>query len=235
MKPEIRHVGNSHSPVVVIDGLSGAVDRIGAIADALGPFPQITNNFYPGVRRHIFPSDVDAYDYATRVCRAAAPFVGGAFDVDNFDLTEASFSIVTLKPNELQPAQRIPHFDSTDQNLIAMLHFLRVPAGSGTAFYRHRATGIERITDENSAEYLNTIEIDVARLTPDSGYINDSNEFWEQIDMVEAVPDRLIMYPGSLLHSGVIPPGTTFSADPRQGRLTSNYFLVGHRGAKRDG
>jgi hypothetical protein len=53
--------------------------------------------------------------------------------------------------------------------------------------------------------------------------------------MVEAVPDRLIMYHGSLLHSGVIPAGMSFSADPREGRLTGNFFLIGRRKAKSNG
>jgi hypothetical protein len=225
VKPELRRVGNSQSPIVVIDDFSGSAEDIARIADALAPYPPIRQNSYPGVRRTITPADKDASDYAMQTCRAAAPFVGGAFDVDSFDLWEASFSIVTVRPGQLQPAQRAPHFDSHDQNLIAMLHFLRVPPGSGTAFYRHRATGIERITGENFNHHVDIAQGDAARLKPDSGYINDSNEYYEQIGLVEAVPDRLIMYHGSLLHSGVIPPGMSFSADPREGRLTGNFFL----------
>ena len=67
----------------------------------------------------------------------------------------------------------------------------------------------------------------LAKLVDDSGYMHGSDEFYEQIGMVEAVPDRMILYHGSLLHSGVIPPGMTFSADPREGRLTANFFLRG--------
>ena len=61
-----------------------------------------------------------------------------------------------------------------------------------------------------------------------SGYIAGSDEFFEQIGAVEAVPDRLIIYQGSLLHSGIIPDDMTFSADPREGRLTANIFVRGH-------
>ena len=53
------------------------------------------------------------------------------------------------------------------------------------------------------------------------------DDFFEQIAHVEAVPDRLIIYHGSLLHSGVIPEGMKFSPDPRQGRLTANFFIIG--------
>ncbi|MES2120782.1 MAG: DUF6445 family protein [Pseudomonadota bacterium] len=235
MKPELRRVGNSQSPVVVIDEFSGSAEDIARIADALAPYPPITKNYYPGVRRPIAPTDGPAYDYAIRSCEKAAPFVGGAFDVDAFDLTEASFSIVTVQPDDLQPAQRAPHFDSSDQNVFAMLHFLRVPPGSGTAFYRHRSTGVERVTEENFNRFVYAARADAARLAADSGYINSSDEYYEQIDMVEALPDRLIIYHGSLLHSGVIPPGMTFSVDPREGRLTGNYFIYGRQGAKPNG
>ena len=57
--------------------------------------------------------------------------------------------------------------------------------------------------------------------------MNGSNEYFEQIGMVEAVPDRMLIYHGSLLHSGVIPPGMPLTEDPREGRLTANLFLYG--------
>ena len=59
--------------------------------------------------------------------------------------------MVTAKPSELRAAQRAPHFDSTDQKYYALLHYLRVPPGTGTAFYRQRSTGIERVTEANVA------------------------------------------------------------------------------------
>src|SRR5256885_8792614 len=52
--------------------------------------------------------------------------------------------MVTTRPSDLSPAQRAPHFDSPDPRYYALLHYLRVPPGSGTAFYRQRSTGIER-------------------------------------------------------------------------------------------
>ena len=47
-------------------------------------------------------------------------------------------------------------------------------------------------------------------------------------DAVDAVADRIIIYPGSLLHSGIIPREMNFSADPREGRLTANLFVRAH-------
>jgi hypothetical protein len=227
VKPELLRIGDSQSPVVVIDDFSGDIERIVEIAGALAPYPPHTN-YYPGLRRVITRADQAADTYVEETCERAAQFIAGAFDIDRFQLLEASFSIVSTSPSDLSPAQRAPHFDTTDQKHLALLHYLSVPPGSGTAFYRQRSSGIERVTEANLQLFVRTAKADAARLPPDSGYIQGSNEFYEQIGAVEAVPDRMIIYQGSLLHSGIIPPGMAFASDPREGRLTGNLFVRGN-------
>jgi hypothetical protein len=227
VKPQLLRLGNSQSHVVVIDEFSGALEHILGIADGLAPFP-MHSNYYPGVRRVITAEDQAANNYAEDICQRAAPFIGGAFDIQRFNLLEASFSIVTTQPGNLAAPQRAPHFDTTDDKHLALLHYLRVPPGSGTAFYRQRATGIERVTEDNVGRFVATAKADAARLPPDSGYIQGSDEFFEQIGAVGAVADRLVIYQGCLLHSGIIPPGMTLSADPKKGRLTTNLFVRGY-------
>jgi hypothetical protein len=228
VKPELRRVGSSQSPIVVIDDFTGDPDRIARMAGALGPFPEVGSGYYPGVRRVIKEVDAFAWTYLTHACEGAAQFIAGAFDVDGFELLEGSFSMVTSRPADLRSAQRAPHFDSTDQNYYALLHYLRVPPDSGTAFFRQRSTGIERVTDENVDAFVRTARRETAALGTDAGYIRGSNDHFEQIAAIEAVPDRMIIYQGSLLHSGIIPEDMNFSADPREGRLTANIFVRGH-------
>ena len=223
MKPELRRVGEAQSPVVVIDDFTGAVDEVIELAAAMAPFPSSAGNFYPGLRRSIVPGE-PAYAYVGRMLKTAAPYIGGGFDVDTFDLIEASFSMVTAPPATLAVAQRAPHFDSTDPDYIAVLHYLGDTPG--TAFFRQRATGIEIVNDRNIAAFVGTARRVNASLT---GYIHGSNQHYEQIGQVEGVRDRLTIYRGSMLHSGIIPPGTTFSDDPRTGRLTANLFIKGRR------
>lgn len=227
VKPQLQRVGTSQSPIVIIDAFSGAAEDIARIADSLAPFPPIEGNYYPGVRRMIGQADRQAYSYVLETCERAAPFIGVAFDVQGFDLDEASFSVVTTPPERLHIAQRAPHFDATNPKLFALLHYLRVPPGTGTAFYRHRSTGIERVTDASQPQFVSVAGRELTRLSPGSGYINGSDDFFEQIGRVEAVPDRLIIYHGNLLHSGIIPHGMPLSSDPRRGRLTANLFVVG--------
>jgi hypothetical protein len=227
VRPELRRIGKDQNPVVVVDEFSDRLDEILELAGSLAPYPAIKGNYYPGLRRIIEPTD-KANAYVEQTCRDAAQFIAGAFDIDGFALIEASFSLVTTPPSKLSPPQRAPHFDSPDPRYYALLHYLRVPDCSGTAFYRQRSTGIERVTDGNVSTFIATAEREAALLAPDSGYISSSNPFFEQIGAVEAVPDRLVIYQGALLHSGIIPPGMAFSGEPQTGRLTANLFVRGH-------
>lgn len=224
VKPELHRFGHSRQPVVTVDGITGDPVGVIALAARLAPFP-LSSTYYPGLRRVLSEDDTDAFSYACGLLEAAAPFIGGAFDADSFDLLEASFSIVTTPPQALTPAQRAPHFDSTDARYVAVLHYLAEAPGSGTGFYRQRSTGIELIDERNRDAFVSAAKAESASLT---GYTNASNASFDQIGRIDAVPDRLVIYRGALLHSGIIPSGLKLSADPRQGRLTANLFIHIH-------
>jgi len=222
MTPALRRIGRGRHPVLVIDALTGNVGPIVEIAAALAPFPADTDSFYPGVRRHIVKEDEAAFAYAMGVLQKAGPFIVSAFGHESFDWLEASFSMVTTPSDRLAPPQRAPHVDSSDPADLAILHYLSDT--EGTAFYRHRLTGIEQVDDGNRDLLIRHSE--PAALTA-SGYVQDSDPDYERIGHVEGVADRLIVYRGSLLHSGIIPPDAVLSDDPRRGRLTANLFVYG--------
>ncbi|HEU4960812.1 MAG TPA: DUF6445 family protein [Sphingomonas sp.] len=219
-----RYIGTTRAPLLVIDNYSGEARRIGAIAADMGPFPAAKGNFYPGLRRFITAADKPAVAYVRRTLQSLAARINRVFNVNGFDLLEASFSIVTASPETLMPVQRVPHFDSTDPNYLAILHYLSDTPNTGTAFYRQRTTGIEQVTDANLSVFVASAQKDSAELT---GYVSASNAAYDQIARVEGVRDRLVVYQGCMLHSGMIPPGMTFSPDPRLGRLTANFFVRG--------
>src|SRR5688572_21851527 len=81
VKPELRRVGESASPVVVIDEFSGRVGELIDIAAELAPFPIHEANYYPGLRRIITEADFAANAYVERTLNDAAQFIAGAFDV----------------------------------------------------------------------------------------------------------------------------------------------------------
>jgi hypothetical protein len=223
MKPALHRFGESQSPVVVLDEFSGAPDRIVEIAAALAPFPADHGTYYPGARRIVTEADEAAHAYVVQMLETAAPYIGGGFGFTGFDLIEASFSMVTTQPSALGDAQRVPHFDSTDPKYVALLHYLSPT--EGTAFYRQRLTGIEAVTEDNKNAFIATARRESMVMR---GYIRESNGWFEQIGAVEGIRDRLAVYQGCLLHSGIIPAGMDFSSDPRCGRLTANIFIRGH-------
>lgn len=219
MKPSLRRFGKGQHLVLVIDHFNGDPQAIVALAAALAPFPYSEDTYYPGVRRHLKPGDGAAFAYAESVIDGVSDFIGDVFGCEWFDWIEASFSMITAAPDSLIAGQRTPHFDSTDRNYLAILHYLSDT--EGTAFYRQRATGIEMVDTDNVAAFVES-----ARQTADEahGYIHGSDAHYEEIGRVEGVADRLVMYRGALLHSGLIAPGAKFSDDPRVGRLTANLF-----------
>jgi hypothetical protein len=210
--------------VVVVDDFTGRADAWREAALRLAPFPPASGPFYPGLRRQIDVADTEANALVDSLMRAAAPFIGGAFDCDRLSVLQASFSMVTARAEALSPRQRAPHFDSVDRKYIAVLLYLT--EGTGTAFYRHRATGIEQVTQANLSRYVSLAEAENLR-APREGYIIETDEFYIQTGKVASEIDRVVIYQGAVLHSGLIYPDLALSADPGIGRLTVNIFVQG--------
>jgi len=222
MKPQLFRFGADLNPVVVIDRFSERLREIVEIAAALAPFPPGVN-MYPGLRRVIAEEDEAASAYVGKLLSEAAPYIGGAFDADAFELIEASFSIVTLAPEDLAPEQRAPHFDSTDPRFLAVLHYLSDTPSTGTAFFRQRETGVETVREDNLDAFV-AVARRAARDIP-KAYVAGSNEHYEEIGRIDGAADRLAIYRGAALHSGIIPSGMPLTGDPRTGRLTANLFI----------
>lgn len=136
--------------------------------------------------------------------------------------------MVTTQPELLTPVQRLPHFDSFDDDLLALLH--HVTPCERTAFYRHVASGLELVTPETVDGFVALARHDADHAGPH--YIGDGGGgAFERIGHVDGVPGRLTAYPGRLLHSDVIPQDFDFSDDSGSGRLITNIFLKSHRNA----
>jgi len=136
----------------------------------------------------------------------------------------SAFSLTTVQPDQLGPLQRTPHFDASTPYYMAALLWLCDERHGGTGFYRHKATGWQRITAENRERYLDVHHEEVNRRRPPPRYFDDSDEHFTFLGMMPARFNRLVVYPGSLLHSACINPACSLNADPREGRLTVNTF-----------
>ncbi len=137
------------------------------------------------------------------------------------------FSLVTLQPEELSAEQRIPHFDSSDPCYFAVTQYLNEGDFGGTTFYRHRPTRFENISESRQRSFLQSAQKFNERVAQAErpGYINGSDEHFKALGSIRYRHNRLVMYPGSLLHSGNIERDRDISADPRTGRLTANLFV----------
>lgn len=216
----VEHFGSEREPVIVIDDFTGRIADFVA-AGRRERYAPVAG--YPGVRAPVDPAYL----------ALGEPLLGQLL-AEHFGLTKrfraesCSFSIVSIPPEKLAAAQRRPHFDGADPNLIAMVHYTQGAGSGGTAFYRHRRTGYEAITPERVALYEQGVREDdaeFAALAP--AYYHGDSDRYEMIGEIEPRPDRLIAYRGRQLHSGVIPSPPDAALTIASARLTINTFLIG--------
>jgi hypothetical protein len=178
--------------------------------------------YYPGVRSDAPP------EYVRALTAQLTPLIQSTFGVSGaLQITDATFSLVSTPPARLVAFQRVPHFDSTDPNRFALLHYLCGPQCGGTSFYRHRASGIEAVSDENRETYIRAVNAEAkASGMPPARFIDGDTPMFERIGRYECAFNRALIYRGRYLHSVNTPESFVPGADPRTGRLTVNTFLL---------
>lgn len=224
MKIQTHEIGAERNPVVIIDDFLPEPEQAIEIAARIAPFAPVKVGAYPGLR-HQLSADQEGAAYVVAVLKAAAPLFMKTYSASAFAIHSASFSIVTQKPDELELRQRLPHTDSPDPNYIALLHHLHHLPNTGTAFYRHRRTGFEKVSEDRRETLRQAWAQDSAEFgEPAQGFFA-ADARYENIFEAEARFNRLVIYQGALFHSGVIPPDFAYDPDPRRGRLTGNIFV----------
>jgi hypothetical protein len=215
----LSRLGAEGGPLLVFDGLQGGEalrrEAAGAAWGRIGPH-------FPGIRAKA----PDGYAWA--VARMLTPAWREVTGTGQGELrpTLSVFSIVTTRPEDLTPMQRVPHFDGTEEAGVASIHYLcEAEVGGGTAFFRHRTTSFERVTADRHEAYDAALRAEVAQGGLPARYVGEDDPYFERIGLVECRPDRLTAYSGTQLHSGAIPKGSAFEAEPGRGRLTVNTFL----------
>src|SRR5712692_2390649 len=142
-------VGNCPIAVTVADDVLFRPRRLAEFG--LGhKFVEDDGNLYPGVRARV-PAEFSRpfHAWLTRTLHRTGVLEEGCYIYDDASF----FSVVNKSRANLLPLQRIPHYDSTDPRVFASVIYLFDRANSGTSFYRHRATGYERIGDDNEYNY----------------------------------------------------------------------------------
>jgi hypothetical protein len=218
---EVIEVGFPKQPIIVIDNFHVDIDSIIQCAKNAIFYPAI--NYYPGIRGNL----CDEYWTHDQVmlCQKA---ITRAFNMSGkIELLDASFSMVTTQPECLDPRQSLPHCDAYQPRHIALVHYLSPDFPGGTAFFRHRSTGLQTVSEQDRAAYFEALQSELDRDgPPPRAYIRGDTKLFEQIHEVEGRFNRAVLYRGQQLHSGVVEPSARLSADPSTGRLTVTAFMT---------
>lgn len=219
----VRPVGRGRTPVIVIDDFAVSTGPLREYACGDASYGPDATSLYPGVRASL------PREYVRGVLDQVFPLLYRVYGVpENLGMkpVNAVFSVISTPEAELEPRQCAPHFDSTRPFYLALLHYLNPGPHCDTGLFRHRETGLERVTAESVEPYIAAREAWLERNGPQPPrYIKGSDEQFELYDQIEYRPNRLAVYPGGLLHSGLVDPAVDIDADPRSGRLTANIFV----------
>lgn len=224
MPPDIRSVDVGGQRIVFIDNFlqdPQALVEAACQSRFEPPAARAEQKGYPGVHA---PAPAA---YTETITELLDPLIKVNFQVPehlSVKVGLSAFSLTTTPPEALGPLQRTPHFDASTPHHMAALLYLCDEGHGGTGFYRHNATGLQRITAENRERYLDAYHEEVSRRLPAARYFDHADERFSFLGMMPARFNRVVVYPGSLLHSACINPARSLSSDPRHGRLTVNTF-----------
>lgn len=212
---EVIRLGAEAMPLRLLDDAHDAPATLVAAALAT-PFARRDKDLYPGVRGGV-PTD-----YAGWLATTVTRMIGAGVTAT---VRDTSFASVTDDPAALAPIQRVPHFDTTDSDVYATVHYLCHPPHRGTAFYRHERTGLQRIDAARGARWTAELARDAQRHgLPGPGYVQGSTPTFTQIHAVDLRFNRLILYPANCLHSGIV-DDHRFAHAPATGRLTITSLI----------
>lgn len=221
--PKIVNVGKENIPVIIIDDF--AVNTSDIINDACTntKFEGVENSYYPGVRSKLPKA------YVIAVLQAVYQLIAKIYKIPShlqLKPQEIYYSLITYQEKELNLIQRMPHFDTSRHYYFAVLHYLNNAPHGNTGLFRHVPTQLERVEDNNVNYYLNAAQTFIDNNgEPPQTYCTGSNEHFELYHEIEYKPNRLVIYPGHLLHSIIVCSEKDIDANPETGRLTANIFV----------
>jgi len=222
-KPETRFVGTNKTPIIIYDDFATDTTALIGYACDDGDFVRRDNSYYPGIRAEL------PERYVIDVLQSIYQHICDVYDIPlhlQLEPQELYYSLITNAEADLSLVQRIPHFDTSRCYYFAVLHYLNEKPHGDTGLFRHIPTALEGINDDNVEGYLTAAQHFIDNNgEPEQGYISSSTEHYELYEKIEYKPNRLVIYPGHLLHSTLVCPQTDIDENPDTGRLTANIFI----------
>lgn len=226
IEPKYFFIGADKTPVIVIDDFVESTEELCRYAQQGDSFTPDGVTGYPGIRLAL-PKDY--------VVAALKPLMQGLYKIYQIppSLTPAPrdnyFSLVTTAESDLMPLQTMPHFDSTEPHLLAVMHYLSDGEHGGTGFFTDKSTGMSYVNKHNKTSFYQCleryVELDKLKLNVAPKYCDKDNDYFTCYHEISYRPNRLVIFPGKLLHSALVRPTTDISSNPNNGRLTANMFI----------
>lgn len=222
IRPEVIYLGLEKTPLILIDDF--ALDLSGVRQQAVqSDFMRENQTYYPG-QRAVLPKT-----YVAASLNAVYQLIYRVYQVpEQLRLKPQMlfYALITQPESSLHPLQCMPHFDTSSPYYFALLHYLNDSPHGSTGFFRHKPTGFERVTDQRRQDYFQSAQqfIDLHGAPPQR-YQVQSNAHYELYHQIPYKANRLIIYPGNLLHSSLVDSATDIDGSPVTGRLTANMFI----------
>lgn len=213
-----------HDCLIVDDALIEPERWVAYAHDHRAAFEDAPGNAFPGPELRFPPETVDRFaDYFAARARHA---LGGRRTLHS----EARLSLTVRKPEALQPSQWMCHVDNAGLEpgrciIASVLYLFRQPELGGTGFYVPARATAEIAAMKQAAVSLPP-EWFAREYGMAPGYMTASNAWFRKTAGIPARWNRMIFYPGTVLHSGDIRHPERLHDDPRRGRLTINAFFT---------
>ncbi|MDQ2075961.1 DUF6445 family protein [Marinimicrobium sp. ABcell2] len=217
----IDFLGEQKSPILTIDNFSGNLNAVRQQAIASADYTPDQISKYPGVRAPL------PRDYIIACLQPLLPYIYKIFKIPGHlkPNPKGSYSLITKTEDQLSPWQTIPHFDKTSPYMIAFIHYLNEGNFGSTGFFRHKATGFDYIDEGRKDQFLHSVQQFLSSDQRPLSYVDAEHPEFELYHSVPYKTNRMILFRGYMLHSGLVNLPTDISDDPLTGRLTANMFV----------
>jgi len=213
---------DDHQCVVIDDFMLEPEELVNYAANNRMHFQDLAGNYYPGPELPLGGA------LAARVRDSFLQHARTPLGARRILDMKSRLSLVTRRPHDLLPGQRLPHRD-----------FAGLPAGVGVGamvlylFKDERFGGTSFFKPKVPEHEIRTLENDLRRRERAGAAMPNvphtfaiaSSPWFEKVLTIEPRYNRAIFYNGGIFHSGHIHMPELMVDDPRTGRLTANAFF----------
>ena len=170
---------------------------------------------YPGIRDRL-PKPYE---------RVLANLIEQIFGVSDPLIYRCMLSLITLSPEQLATPQKLPHIDALGNDQYASVHYLSHAGHGGTTIYRYIPKNIVRITAANKDVIPEMIKRVGNSPEEHRGYLTTDTSLFKREVTIESKFNRVVMYPGNLLHCADLYSAQSYTNDIDSGRLSVASFF----------